>query len=403
VVVWYTAYDWYRPLSDLEETGLIAYLEGGGRLFLSSQDYLYYGSGNPLARDYLGVLDYREGLETDQALGEHLHAVGWGLGPYTLTYTYTNWSDTLVPTPTAQVLFRGEHKSPTAITHVGDGWRTAFTGFSFETLDTSAAQTVMDRTVGWLSWLGSSTWKASRRLVSGNDQVTMTCVLRNDGWEDIASARLAAPLPAELSYVGGPLPAGAAYHPPTRTVTWQGSLAQGEALTIAFRVLVTDSLPSSTYIQFPAQIGYDDHGLSFERPYILRANAPDLSTSTLAVAPTPAHSTQLLTYTLTARNTGLQDATATVTATAPDYGVFTGTVDSGGIGGGSVTTQTLFWTGPVSAGGVVTLHYRLALNEWGDYWLIHEAWLGDQYGEQWPLEARTEVQYWRTYLPLISK
>jgi uncharacterized repeat protein (TIGR01451 family) len=403
MVVWYTAYDWYQPLSGLEEARLIAYLNGGGRLFLSSQDYLYYGIGNPLARDYLGVLDYQEGIEIDEVMGEPLHPIGWGLGPYTLTYTYTNWSDTLVPTNGVQIVFRGQHKRPTAISHVGDGWRTAFSGFSFETLDASAAQTAIDRTVGWLSWLGSSTWEANRRVVSGGEQVTMTCVLRNDGWEDIAAAHLTAPLPAELSFAGASFPAGAAYHPVTRTVTWQGGLSRGEALTVAFRVLVADPLPDATYVPFPAHIGYGDHDLAFERPYVLRVNAPDLSASTLSVAPTPAHASQLLTCTLTVRNTGLQSATSTVTASAPSYGVFTGTVDSGSIGIGSLTTETLSWTGPVPAGSEVTLHYHLALDNWGDYWLIHEAWLSDQYGEEWPAEARTEVLYWRTYLPVIRK
>jgi subtilisin family serine protease len=402
MLVWYTAYDWYRPLSDLEEARLITYLEDSGRLFLSSQDYLYYKSGNPLAYSYLGVFDYEEGLETDDAWGEPLHPIGWGLGPYTLTYTYTNWSDTLVPITRAQVYLRGQHKSPTALTNQGGRWKTAFTGFSFETLDASAAQTVMDRTVGWLSWLGGTSWQAHQRVVSGGDQVTMTAILRNDGGEDIA-AHLVAPLPAELSFVGGSLSLGATYHPLTRTVTWLGSLSAGSAFTVSFRVLVTSSLPSSTYIPFPAQIGYDEHSLSFERPYTLRVNAPDLSASTLAVAPVPAYASQRLTYTLTARNSGLEGATATVWATAPNHGVFTGTVDSGGIGVGTVSTATLSWTGPVDAGGEVTLHYNLALDGWGDYWLIHEAWVSDQYGEEWPVEVRTEVQYRKTYLPLVRK
>src|SRR5690606_14830508 len=35
IVLWYTGYDWYEPVSKAEADSLVAYLEGGGRLFLS--------------------------------------------------------------------------------------------------------------------------------------------------------------------------------------------------------------------------------------------------------------------------------------------------------------------------------------------------------------------------------
>jgi len=400
-IAWYTAYDWHRPLSAEEETRLIAYLDGGGRLFLSSQDYLYRGHDHPLAREYLGVLDYAERLKVTQAWGESKHPIGWGIGPYTLTYTYTNLSDVLTPTLDARVAFRSQHGLPAALTLADDKWRTMFMAFPFETLDVDAATTVMARTVGWLSWLGHSTWEADRRTVASSDEVTMTCALRNDGWADIASAHFSTTLPAELSLVAEPTLPGAVYHPLTRTVSWEGSVTQNEVITISFRVRVVDALPDSPYVPFPARIGFDDHHISFERPYILRVNAPDLSPSTLVVEPASTPSLHTLAYTLTVRNIGVRSATAIVTAALPVHTAFVGTLDSGGVGSGAVISRVLSWTGPVAPGGEVALYYHLTLDGKGGYWLIHDAQVGDQHDERWSVRAQTEVQLSKLYFPLV--
>ena len=403
MVVWYTAYDWYEALSALEEARLVAYLDGGGRLLLSSQDYLYSRDADSLfARDYLGVFGYNEGVETAKVWGETSHPIGWGLGPYTLTYSYPNWSDGLIPADGAQTVFRGEYNLPAAIAQQKDGWRTSFAAFPFEALDAGAAETAIDRSVGWLSWLGGSTWQADRRNVTGNSVVTMTGILRNDGWADVAVARFSATVPAGLSFVAGSLSPSATYHDPTRTVSWQGSLARNETTAVSFSVQV-GSLPPLTQVSFPAQLGYDDHHLDFERPCILRIDAPDLSGSSLTVEPISSPVGRILTYTLTVRNDGVVDATAEVSATAPYQAAFTGTLDSGGIGSGDVVSSVLSWAGPVPAGGQVTLRYHLAPDDSSDYWLFHLAQVRDQTGERWYPEARAYVWSWKIYMPKAAK
>jgi hypothetical protein len=416
MLVWYTANDWYRPLSDAEEGRLIHYLEDGGRVFLSSQDYLYYGHGHSLAHDYLGVLDYDEGPPITQARGESKHPIGWGIGPYTLVYTYPNWSDVLIPAPDTQVAFRNEHALPTGVTR-SEGERrtasaralsrTAFLSFPFETLDPGVATTVMARTVGWLSWLGASTWEADRRTVADGDEVTMTCALHNDGWAAIASAHLSATLPADLSLVAGPTSAGTVvspdYYPLTRTVVWQGDIAQNGTVTVSFRVQVANALPDATYISFPAHIGYEDHHIRYERPYILRINAPDLSSSTLVVDRSTTPPRRTLTYTLSIINTGVRSATAVLSTTIPAQTEFVGTLDSGGVGSGQIVSRTLNWTGPVAEDSQVTLRYRVYVNDMAEYWLAHQAQLKDQYDEEWNLYAPTKVQPYKSYYPLTFR
>jgi hypothetical protein len=231
----------------------------------------------------------------------------------------------------------------------------------------------------------------------------MTCVLRSDGWEAISSARFSAVLPQELTLVPGSLSHGAFYDPLARRVTWAGSLERTQELMLRFTVQVAQLLPDGISLSFPASIGYDDHAITYERPYVLRVNAPDLSTSTLSAQPGVSPPFGVLTYTLAVRNAGVRDATATVSATLPLRAVFTGMLDSGGIGSGKAISRTLTWSGPVAAGDQVTLRYRVALGNAGDYLLVHRAEVTDQFGEWWPLEARTAVRYRRLYFPQMHK
>ena len=402
MVMWYTAYDWYRPLSTEEEQRLMGYLDGGGRLFLSSQDYLYYGHDKPLAESYLGILAHMEDLKTSLVWGEMPHPIGWGLGPYTLNYTYTNWSDGLRTADGAEVALRGQHGRPAAISQRGPDWRTAFAAFPFETLEPDPAQALIGRIAGWLSWLGRSTWQADQRVIGSDSEITMTATLRNDGWVDLSSAHFTTPLPSEFALVDGSLSAWAAYHELTRTITWEGPLARDETVVLGFRVHA-EAVPSGASIPFPATVGYAEHGLQFELPCILRVGVADLTPSTLVASSSVAMPFRPLAYTLLLRNDGLSDATVVVNGTLPETATFTGTVDSGGIGSGSAMSRTLEWSGPVPADGEVTLTYRAIPNGETGYWLIHDLRIADQFGEQWYLEGRARVVPYTLYMPLIAR
>ena len=83
IVIWFTAYDWHRTLTSAEEARLATYLDAGGRLVLSSQDYLYTTGFTDFARDYLGVASYTEDLTTTQATEALGTPIGNGLGSET--------------------------------------------------------------------------------------------------------------------------------------------------------------------------------------------------------------------------------------------------------------------------------------------------------------------------------
>jgi hypothetical protein len=103
------------------------------------------------------------------------------------------------------------------------------------------------------------------------------------------------------------------------------------------------------------------------------------------------------------RNIGVRDTVATVAATAPHSTVFTGTLDSGGTGGGAVVSQTLSWSGLVVAHGMVTLSYQLAVGHMDEGLLVHTVQVQDQYGERWHVQAYAEMRPWQSYLPWVPR
>ena len=55
-VIWFTGYDWYQTLTPSNARALQAYLLGGGRLLLSSQEFLSTNGMEDFKRNALGVM-----------------------------------------------------------------------------------------------------------------------------------------------------------------------------------------------------------------------------------------------------------------------------------------------------------------------------------------------------------
>ncbi|MCR4407174.1 MAG: S8 family serine peptidase [Anaerolineae bacterium] len=405
LVVWFTGYDWFATLSADEEANLLAYLGNGGRLFFSSQDYLYTNGLTDLGRDYLGVISYTEDLTSTVVTGVQDSPVGDSLGPYTLTYPFQNWSDAITPTLSSETAFLGDHGYPVAVAHQGDGFRTVFFSFPFEALDEAAAQLTMERVIGWLSWLGTSTFSADHTPVASGSTVTYALVMRNDHSQVLARATVSNTIPANTSYVPGSLqPTQAIYHPLTRTITWQGPLAAGAAVILTYRLAVDDPLPASTYITNVARLEDADHGLSFRRQAVVRVNAPDLSPSTFTVNRDAAQPGDVLTYTVVLRNEGIMDAVgASVSAPVPTHTTYiSGSLSA--LGGGVLDDSggIMHWEGTVGVGQAVTITYGVVVR---DAWVtvVGRADIEDGYGECLRRQAVTAIPPYQRIFPLIMK
>ena len=142
-----------------EAAELEFYLTGGGRLFLSAQDYLYPYRPDvpPFGTDVLGI------ATVDNDGGDYISVSGAagssfdGLGPITLDTVFTDWSDAITAGGPGTLALTGDNANGAAVTTDN----TVFFSFSFEAIanNTSEAtstdaqavmQAILDHLVGVL-------------------------------------------------------------------------------------------------------------------------------------------------------------------------------------------------------------------------------------------------------------
>ncbi len=141
-LLWYTGGPSYGTFSADNEAAVSSYLDAGGNFFLSSHEYLWENGLTPFGSDYLHILSYTNDLGQTTVTGANVFA---GLGPYTLTYPFTNWSDRVSPQADALLAFSG-NQGDAGISYAGDAFKSAFVAFPFEAISTPAGrQAVMGR------------------------------------------------------------------------------------------------------------------------------------------------------------------------------------------------------------------------------------------------------------------
>ena len=110
------------------EEAVAAYLDVGGNFFLSSQDYLYDMGLTAFGGSYLHIGSYKDDVGQASVTGLNVFA---GLGPYTLTYPFTDYADKVIPDAEALEAFVGP-KDNTGISYAGATFKTVFLGFPLE-------------------------------------------------------------------------------------------------------------------------------------------------------------------------------------------------------------------------------------------------------------------------------
>ena len=412
MVVWYTAYDWFQPLVATEEDRLAAYLDGGGRLMFSSQDYIYNlpdHQPGPFAVNYLGVLSHTEDFSSTTITGEAGNLVGTQLGPYALSFPpgYNNWTDALTPTTSAQVASRGQAGQPNSVINAGLGpggeaWHTHFLAFGPELLTANHRNRLMQRSLGWLSWLGQSTVEPNVTAALDGNTVVYTATLINNGWDDISTAWFTATLPAELTWGGArsaklQLTAG-------DELTWNGPLGQNQSEVFTYTGVIATGLPLGTDINQTSWLAYPEHSIRFDRVASVQANYPDLSQSSLSVTPTTGVVPgDTLTYTIVLKNSGLvDDPLVTATNTLP-HTLEWGTVGTPSRGAIEAAGRSITWTTPLSKDEVVTLTYQAVISYRSSGTINNEVYLNDNINQPVILSARVAYKTLPTYLPIIFK
>jgi hypothetical protein len=393
-VLWFTGYDWYAPVTPVEEERLLWYLDQGGRLLLSSQDFLYYGEDvRPLARR-MGVLSWAAEITPTVAQGVVEHPAGGIWGPVELDYPYLNWSDGVEPAPGASVVARADEGRPVAVGRVlTNSARTLFYGLPLETLPPRERAQALSNGVGWLSSLGRSRWSLTPGTAQPGEVITAEVTLRNDGGSRL-NATFHHPLPDALEVVAASLPPEVTYASGSNEVRWKGTLEPDEPLTLRWRARVA-ALASPQTTTPTLYLGLPAWDLTFSRVEELRVarghlelqgwatNAPPRSglpfTLTLALHnPTsvPAEGNEVRFW--------LAPGLAPVTASRPT----TGTALEG-------------WAGDVGAGGSLAL--PLTLHPWSPGPLRVDLLLDDAEGLRRERSLWLEIEPHRFYLPVVVR
>ncbi len=141
-----------------DEINLTAYLEGGGRLFLDSQEYLYDMGITAFAQNYLGVGSFTEdGGNASVKYGVAGNPLGDGLGPFTLSYPagFSDYADLVNPGAGASTAFRSAASgggNSLDLTKASGSWKTVFFGTSWVPIynnNNANGRVVLDRVLQW--------------------------------------------------------------------------------------------------------------------------------------------------------------------------------------------------------------------------------------------------------------
>src|SRR5690606_23365221 len=131
------------------EAALSTWLDAGGCFFISSQDYHYDREGlTNLMIDYLGAASLTDDNgDYSSVTGEGVFS---GLGPYTLSYPFSDYADTINPDGTAQLAFDGNNGNGAAISKDGGAYRTTYWAFPWEAISPAAdREAALQATLDW--------------------------------------------------------------------------------------------------------------------------------------------------------------------------------------------------------------------------------------------------------------
>jgi hypothetical protein len=170
-VIWFTGETWgyygYDVLTPADETNLASFLDGGGNLFLSSQDYLYAsypsaGSFSPgeFPYDYLGL-----GSVSQDAINDPYSVIGGtgsvadGMG-FDALRCYSNnpdvplWTDYVFGQGGALDVLLVYGTDPSAVQYDGGGFKTVFTTTEFCGLVDGSPSLRADLMASIMGWFG---------------------------------------------------------------------------------------------------------------------------------------------------------------------------------------------------------------------------------------------------------
>jgi len=135
---------------DDAEIALASWLEGGKCLIISGQDYLWNRGVTDFVSEYLGLSAFSNDLKHESVTG--VAEAFDGLGPYSLSYPFFNFSDALTPNAFASVMLEGDQGTAGIALNKGQ-FKTSLWGFPFEAIATAAERQALINAA--IEWCGS--------------------------------------------------------------------------------------------------------------------------------------------------------------------------------------------------------------------------------------------------------
>ena len=156
-VIWFTGNSYPAPITPYESE-LKAFLDGGGRLFMSGQDILDQAAGTTaFVHDYLHVDWDGSEVQNDKATSA-VHGVGGnpvtdGIGAVPLDHSVLNaaFEDQITPVAPATVAFTDDSSATDALSVADAGYKVVFLGFPLEAYGSAADKAdLLNRALTWL-------------------------------------------------------------------------------------------------------------------------------------------------------------------------------------------------------------------------------------------------------------
>lgn len=155
-----------------DEKNLATYLNNGGKLFLTSQDYLYDMGLSSFSSSYLGVESFiLDGGNATSIIGQTDDPIGDSLGPFSLTYPsgFSDYGDSIEPAPGTSVAFRSDSDDKIIIIDKDGGtWKTVFFGTDWVPVYNNNhvnGITILQRIFDWFGTCSLPKWSAYLPLI----------------------------------------------------------------------------------------------------------------------------------------------------------------------------------------------------------------------------------------------
>ncbi|MHB1295724.1 MAG: S8 family serine peptidase [Anaerolineae bacterium] len=239
-------------------------------------------------------------------------------------------------------------------------------------------------------------------------ELTYTVTISNTGCADATAASMTDLIPNHTTYVTGSVTGGAVYSATLNAVTWQGALAVSAQRTFTFRVLVDEETPDETEVASVVETD-NGYGLTGESNTVRTLVQVDyLIDSEMTVTPILADQGDVVTYTVTIRNTGGE--TVTVAAYDPLPSDLEYVPDSltklSGPGAVSFVTNTVLYEGPLGFTSLNEASFRFQAritdSAVDGQMITNVTYLDDGLGFVIQKEATVAVA-WNAYMPTILK